>query len=170
MDAYFKRVFVIGNGGAGKSWLASALSRHASLPLHHLDDFHWETGRYGVARDMSERDAMVSAVMLGDRWIMEGIYGALANMALPRLTALIWLDLPEEDCIANVRKRGVQGGASEASFEDLLAWISAYRIRRNNWNSHDGHRQIFDNFDGYKERLESRAEVQAFLQRIGARP
>jgi len=27
-------------------------------------------------------------------WIIEGVYGWLAEVALPRATALIWLDLP----------------------------------------------------------------------------
>ncbi len=56
---------------------------------------------------------------------MEGVYGQLANMVLDRVNSLIWLDLPEEDCIANVQRRGIQGGGSETRVQ-ALTWVAEY--------------------------------------------
>jgi hypothetical protein len=43
---------------------------------------------------------MVRTRAADDAWVIEGVFGWLANGALPRATALIWLDVPVEECIA----------------------------------------------------------------------
>ncbi len=97
----FERVLIMGNGGSGKTWLARRIGEQLRHPIIHLNDIHWEPGRYGIARDRTLRTE-VKAAANDDRWIMEGVYGQLVNMVLRRVTALIWIDLPEEACIANV--------------------------------------------------------------------
>jgi hypothetical protein len=37
---------------------------------------------------------MVADATAESKWIIEGVYGWLAELALPRATSLIWLDLP----------------------------------------------------------------------------
>jgi hypothetical protein len=71
-------------------------------------------------------------------------------MVLGRATTLIWLDLPEDECIANIRHRGGQGGGSQTRFQDLLQWVVEYRIRKNNWNSFDIHKKLYELFPGPK--------------------
>lgn len=68
--------------------------------MTHLDDMHWEPGHYGIARKRERRDKLVLEAAATERWIMEGVYGQLANMVLDRVNSLMWLDLPEEECIA----------------------------------------------------------------------
>jgi len=123
----------MGNGGSGKTWLARRLGSVLGHQVIHLDDLHWEPGHYGIARDRSLRDRDVRIAAEAERWIMEGVYGQLVQMVLGRVTALIWLDLPEEECIANIRQRGIQGGGSQTRFQDLLQWVAGYRARTN-WN------------------------------------
>lgn len=149
-SAAFARVFIMGNGGSGKTWLAQRIGERLGHPVIHLDDIHWEPGGYGVARDRTLRDTMVKTAAETDRWVMEGVYGELANMALDRVTALIWIDLPEELCIANIKERGIQGGETETQFVGLLKWVAEYRIRANNWNSFDAHARLFSPFPGPK--------------------
>ena len=158
-SAVFERVFIMGNGGTGKTWLAQRIGERLGHPIIHLDDIHWEPGGYGVARDRTLRDTMVKAAAETDRWVMEGVYGELANMALGRVTALIWIDLPEEQCIANIRERGIQGGGTETQFAGLLKWVAEYRIRANNWNSFDAHARLFSAFPGPKWLLSDREAV-----------
>lgn len=169
-QSIFDRLLIMGNGGSGKTWLARNLAQCLGLQVIHLDDLHWEPGNYGVARDRALRDKLVINAATDDRWIMEGVYGQLANMVLGRVTTLIWLDLPEEECLANVRQRGIQGGGGVTRFQNLLNWVAEYRIRKNNWNSYEAHQQLFDKYQGPKARLKSRAETTSYLNSVSGCP
>ncbi|MGO7984911.1 AAA family ATPase [Rhizobium leguminosarum] len=162
----FDRMLVMGNGGAGKTWLARRIGEELHHPVVHLDDMHWEPGRYGIARDRALRDEMVTTAAERDVWVMEGVYGQLANMALNRTTILVWIDLPEEECIANIKERGIQGGESQTQFDELLNWVAEYRSRTNNWNSFETHARLFSVFSRPKFLLSSREAVTDFAGRL----
>jgi adenylate kinase family enzyme len=162
----FDRTLIMGNGGCGKTWLACRLGDVLGHRVIHLDDLHWEPRNYGIARDRGLRDKDVHTAAEADRWIMEGVYGQLVHMVLGRATTLIWLDLPEDECISNIQQRGLQGGGSPTRFQDLLQWVAEYRIRKNNWNSFDAHNRLYELFAGPKALLRNRAEIAAYLDRI----
>ena len=42
------------------------------------------------------------------RWVIEGVYGDLAEILLPRITCLFWLDLDPNFCAESVLKRGFE--------------------------------------------------------------
>nr|WP_246798259.1 hypothetical protein [Rhizobium leguminosarum] len=44
-SAAFDRMLIMGNGGAGKTWLACRIGEQLQHPVVHLDDMHWEPGR-----------------------------------------------------------------------------------------------------------------------------
>ncbi|MCM2501266.1 AAA family ATPase [Neorhizobium galegae] len=164
IPAASRRIVIMGNGGSGKTWLASRLAEPLGLPLVHLDDVHWEPGRYGIARDRAVVHEDVRAMAAGEAWLIEGVYGLYVNIALPRTTALVWLDLSEDECVANIMRRGIQGGESQSAFDGLVKWVSEYRTRKNNWNSFDAHLKLFESFSGQKARLTSRNEINAFME------
>lgn len=163
------RVLIVGNGGSGKTWLARQLGASMRLPIVHLDDMHWEPGHRGIARDRGLRDANVLAAAQADAWIMEGVYGQLASLVLDRVTAFIWIDLPVDECIDNIRRRGLQGGESQAQFDDLINWVAAYRTRVNNWNSSETHQRLFSGYSGPKLRPTSRQEITGLTQSLPVR-
>ncbi|MGK6311974.1 AAA family ATPase [Neorhizobium sp. DT-125] len=160
------RIVIMGNGGSGKTWLAKQMAARFDMEVVHLDDVYWQPGRYGIARDKAVVIEEVKKLAEEEAWLMEGVYGWLVNVVLPRANLLLWLDLGEEECVANVRARGIQGGESLESFEGLVTWVSEYRIRKNNWNSFDAHQKLFDGFAGTKFRLKSRAKIEAYLRRV----
>ncbi|WP_052183049.1 AAA family ATPase [Rhizobium sp. YS-1r] len=161
-----RRIVIMGNGGAGKTWLAKRMAVRIGMEAVHLDDVYWQPGRYGIARDKSVVIQEVKKRADDDVWLMEGVYGWLVDVLLPRATQLIWIDLCEEECVANIRARGIQGGESEESFEGLVRWVSEYRARKNNWNSFDGHLKLYDGFSGVKVRLKSRDEIAAYVRDV----
>ncbi|MCT7375892.1 AAA family ATPase [Chelativorans salis] len=136
------------------------------MPVIHLDDLHWEPGRCGVSRDRALRDADVQAAAHADTWIMEGVYGQLVNLVFSRITALVWIDLPEAECIANIMQRGTQYGESQEQFQDLLDWVAGYRTRAKNWNSFESHSKLFAAFPGRRWQLSSRNEIAAFVEHV----
>lgn len=162
------RIVIMGNGGSGKTWLAKRLAARFGLEAVHLDDVYWQPGRYGVARDKGIVIDEVKQLTEGDSWLMEGVYGWLVDVLLPRANLFFWLDLGEDECVANVRTRGIQGGESQESFEGLVKWVSEYRIRKNNWNSFEGHQKLFDGYSGTKFRLRSREEIGEYLRDISS--
>jgi len=157
------RVLITGNGGSGKTWLGDRLSQRLSVPLVRLDDLYWD-GAYGG----KERDKRVVFDEVAERanegsWVMEGVYGWLLPAALPRATEFIFLDLPVDACLDNVRRRGNQGGGDEAAFAALLAWVAEYP-NRTNANSRQAHQRLWDGFERAKSILHSGAEVDQYAR------
>jgi adenylate kinase family enzyme len=162
-SADLTRTLIIGNGGSGKTWLAGQLEALSGLPVIHLDDLRWTPGQYGQPRDNQLVMDEVAQAAQAERWLMEGVFGWLAKVAIGRATQLIWLDLPEDECLANVRARGIQGGGSAADFEALLTWVSEYRLRDNS-SCFAAHLRLYEAFEGEKARLLGRDEMEAFLE------
>ncbi|KAF0241912.1 MAG: hypothetical protein FD180_4202 [Planctomycetota bacterium] len=158
----FIRTVILGNGGSGKSWLSERLAGIAGAEATDMDLIHWVPGGYNVRRDPAIAIAMVRDCAAGERWIIEGVYGWLAQEVLPRATALILLDIPDDECVANVKARGLRRGGDETAQADLVQWVSEYRIRRNA-NSFAAHEQAFQRFAGAKFRLKSRGEMASLL-------
>lgn len=163
---HFQRILIFGNGGTGKTWLAGEISRILDRLAIHLDDLRWSPGQYGVARDNQLVFNEVVEAGKADRWLMEGVYGWLANAVLARATSLIWIDLPEEECVANITARGIQGGGSEENFRELVEWVREYRERENSSTSYASHKKLFDAFMGNRVLLKSRSEVSDHVETI----
>jgi hypothetical protein len=128
-----------------------------------LDLFHW--CRNGLKREPSAAKEMVAQAASGPRWVIEGAYGWLAAVALPRATALIWLDLPWSECRAGLLGRGLRRGMSHDDQAALLSWASAY-WERGTSTSYRGHLRLFEDFEGEKLRLRTRSEVDALVAEI----
>lgn len=87
-----KRVMIVGQPGAGKSYLARAMGQKTGLPVQHMDMIHWKPG--WVERDKAEKLAMVHAVEISEAWILEGGLSASYDHRLDRADTLIVLDFP----------------------------------------------------------------------------
>jgi adenylate kinase family enzyme len=156
------RWLVIGNSGSGKSTLATQVGTVLHLPVHDLDLVHWR--RDGRKRDEAEARAHVAEIAGAGAWVIEGVYGWLAEVALPRARSLVWLDLPWEECRSGLLARGLRRGMTPEDQDALLAWADAYWQRKTS-SSFAGHGRIFQGFVGEKTRLRSRAEAAAFAAR-----
>ncbi|MFG1402720.1 AAA family ATPase [Xanthobacter sediminis] len=156
------RILILGNSGAGKSWLAAHLAARLDLPALDLDLIHWEPGAYGRARERDAARAEVRAAAAGDGWIIEGVYGWLAAVAIPRATAMIWVRPPVEECTGNLRCRGLRRGADTAALDALIGWAGDYDLRTDT-SSRAGHATLFEAFNGPRIVLPSRADMEALL-------
>jgi len=161
-EALAQRTVVIGNSGSGKSDFAESLATMVHAPVVELDLLHWEDAGFGVKRNEENAVQMVSDAIEAPLWIVEGVYGWLAEVALSNATALVWLDLPWSVCRQGLLARGPRRGASEASFAALVKWAEEYWERRTS-SSFDGHLSLFHGFCGEKLRLRDRNEVRELL-------
>jgi adenylate kinase family enzyme len=75
------RTLILGNSGSGKSTLAEQLATLVAGPAIDLDLLHWETDGYGVKRDENAARQLVRTAADEPRWIIEGVFGWLAEVA-----------------------------------------------------------------------------------------
>ncbi len=160
-----KRILIIGNSGAGKSVLGHKLVDLLTLPLIDLDRLHWQDTGYARKREPDVARQMVAAAAAGEAWIIEGVYGWLADVALPRTTDLVWLDLPWGVCREGLTARKASTSQPVEDRRELLAWAEAYWDRDTS-SSFAGHGRIFEDFTGRKFRIKSREETDALVGRL----
>ncbi|WP_398479777.1 hypothetical protein [Tardiphaga sp.] len=155
------RVVIIGNSGSGKTTLARELARRENMPVTDLDRVHWQDD-VTVKRDEHVAASMVAELAAEPLWVIEGVYGWLAAVALPSATTLIWLDMPWQVCQDGLTERGPWKGAADTDHAAFLDWAEAY-WRRTTSTSFAGHQSLFDGFTGTRLRFQSRAEQADFL-------
>src|SRR5712692_576848 len=167
LEPLAERTVIIGNSGSGKSTLAEAVASLVHIPVIDLDLLHWEEDGYGVKRNEDVARKMALDVSNQPRWIIEGAFGWLAEVALPKATALIWLDFPWSLCRAGLLARGPRRGATDQDAVELLNWAETYWNRQTS-SSFAGHSQMFNNFAGTKFRLENREQATLLVADLRA--
>jgi adenylate kinase family enzyme len=162
------KTVIIGNSGSGKTWLAKRLSAIEDVPIIHLDDLFWEPGGFDRKRSADVVHQLVEEGKRGDHWIVEGVFGELAQRFLDCADMLIWLDLEWSVCEARLEKRGSESKRhldreqSAADLARLVEWAEKYRAR-SDLRSHAGHNSLFAEFGKARFRFTTENEVMAFL-------
>ena len=95
-----QRIAILGCSGGGKSTLARALSRTLDLPLIHLDALYWLPG--WVERDQAEFRGLLTEVVAGERWVIDGNYTRTLDLRLPRADTIVVIDRPRLLCLWRV--------------------------------------------------------------------
>jgi energy-coupling factor transporter ATP-binding protein EcfA2 len=157
-----QRIIVTGNSGSGKTTLAQRIAASMACPHIDLDTIYWQDQIGLKKRVEPAAKQMVAELAATQHWVIEGVYGWLAEVALPRATALIWLNLPWPECKAGLEARGPAYSPSPAEYDALLTWAGQYWTRQSP-SSEAGHRRLYDAFTGEKFELRSRDEVASFL-------
>ena len=87
------RVLVIGCSGSGKSTLARKLADRLGLPYVSMDrEIFWLPG--WQSRPRAEALARLEAVVVGERWIIDGTSPGTLPLRLPRTHLVLWLRPP----------------------------------------------------------------------------
>ena len=156
------RTLIIGNSGSGKSWLAEQLAAQLKVPWVDLDRIHWISDEHSIARPYAAALGIARVAADEERWVIEGVYGWIVSELMHRATALIWLCVDDENCVANIRQR-VQKPDDDEWLMAMLEWAASYRLREDS-SGFAAHRQLFKEFNGSKIRLLDRAEISEFAE------
>ncbi len=156
------RITIIGNSGSGKSTLARWLAERESATALDLDTIAFEPGKIAVPRPPDDALADVGAFCeTHDQWIVEGCYANLATATLRYQPTLLFVDPGVEICLENCRNRPWEAHKYKSKAEQdeklsfLLDWVGEYYSRDGDL-SLAAHEQLFDGYDGPKERLLTR--------------
>jgi adenylate kinase family enzyme len=168
LEALQLRTLIIGNSGSGKSTLAQGLGALIHAPVFDLDLIHWQSNGFGAKQNEHLARQKVAEVAATQRWVIEGVYGWLAELALQKVTALVWLDVPWDVCRAALLARGQRRGGTAIDFAELLKWAEGYWERQTS-TSFKGHQRLFEGFSAAKLRVRTRAEVDQLLSDLTAR-
>ncbi len=98
-----QRVLIIGPCGAGKSTLARELGSKHGLPVFHMDQLNWKAG--WVESSTDEICEKLSAIIVTDRWLIDGTYGGTLRERLERADTVIYLDYPIRLCVMRLLRR-----------------------------------------------------------------
>lgn len=102
------RYVVVGTSGTGKTTFARQLA--ASLGAIHveLDGLHW--GPDWTPRAPAEFAESVRRQTAGERWVVDGNYGAVREVVWPRATHVVWLNFSRPVVFARVIRRTLRRG------------------------------------------------------------
>ncbi|WP_338584854.1 adenylate kinase [Pseudomonas sp. MAG733B] len=156
------RTLIIGNSGSGKSWLAQRLAEQLQVPWIDLDRIHWLSDEHSIPRPRAEALGMARIAADEPRWVIEGVYGWIVSEVIHRATALVWLSVEDEVCVANIRQRETK---DDERLVALLEWAGSYRMRDGS-SGFAAHRRLFEGFAGFSIQLMDRAEIADFVSTI----
>ena len=180
------RIHVVGLSGSGKSTLAARLARALDAPFVDLDALNWLPGWVALnEQDPAELERRFRQATEGERWVTAGSYTSVAQRAFwPRLTTIVWLDLPAPLLVSRILRRSwrrwrsdeLLWGTNRERFwlqlalwreQDSLVWLVATqqnRKRRNMKRTMTDPRWAHIHF----VRLASRADVEALAETVEA--
>ncbi|MNJ35483.1 topology modulation protein [compost metagenome] len=165
------RILIIGNSGSSKSWLAARLAEGLTIREVNLDTIVWQLGGFNQKRPQHEIDLVIEALAQEPSWVVEGVFGALAEKLFDSADTLLILDLDWSVCRDSLLSRGSQSArrrdamAAEENFQQLLVWASEYEQRARK-SSRQFHRELFDRFPNDKHRFTTRPEVNIYLNQL----
>jgi adenylate kinase family enzyme len=87
------KAIIIGNAGSGKTCLARRLADGIDTPTVHLDELFWQPGGFDAKRDQEEVDRLIEESKRTASWVVEGVFGELAERYFAEAELLIWLDI-----------------------------------------------------------------------------
>ena len=130
----YKRILIVGCGGAGKSTFARFMGKRFSIPVVHLDKLWWLPG--WKERNCDDFDAMLKRELQKPCWIMDGNYLRTLHERLRFADVCILLDIDVETCLHSVRERAqlyagrsrpdMPDGCPETLHADFEEWIRGF--------------------------------------------
>ncbi len=99
----YRKILIVGCGGAGKSTFARAMGERFALPVVHLDKLWWLPG--WVQREREEFDALLQTELGKPQWVIDGNFFRTFERRLQACDAVVFLDLPTEECLKSIYAR-----------------------------------------------------------------
>jgi adenylate kinase family enzyme len=160
-----RRVSVIGCSGAGKSTFSRQLAAHIGGDCIELDAIFHQAGWTQLPED--EFRARVRDITAGDRWVVDGNYGAVRPIVLERATTVVWLDYDRPLVMRRVIRRSVSRAVTRRELwngnkENALEWVRSDHPIRWAWSQHRRKRTEYE--ARFKEPQYAELDVHRFAR------
>jgi len=96
---------VVGSSGSGKSTLASRLAGLIGAEHIELDELFHQPN-WTPLPDEEFRSRLAGAIV-GDRWVVDGNYGAVRGIVWGAADTIVWIDLPRRVVMARLLRRTI---------------------------------------------------------------
>jgi adenylate kinase family enzyme len=134
---HYHRLHIIGGPGSGKSYVAAKVAATLGVEAYDLDDLFWDPGAstYGVKAGEETRNQALTAIVMRDAWVIEGVYYKWLTPSFERADLIIVLDTPvwlrdwrivKRTVIRMFRRSPSMKKETLASLFKLLQWNHAY--------------------------------------------
>lgn len=133
-----RRIVVVGNCGAGKTRISTAIGERLALPVVHLDVHYWRPS--WTRPSTREWRAQVAELVAAEEWVLDGNYGGTFDLRLPRADLVVWVDPHPLVCEYRALSRWWRGrgrrrvdladGCEESVDLQFLRYILAYRRKQ----------------------------------------
>lgn len=133
----YRKILIVGCGGAGKSTLAVEMGQKFDIPVIHLDKIWWLPN--WKHRTQEEFDLLLEKELTKNLWIIDGNYNRTFLKRLENADLCVFLDYPQELCLKSAYERfekfsgqtrpDMADGCEEQFDPDFEEWIKSYRDR-----------------------------------------
>ena len=137
MQFPYRKILIVGCGGAGKSTLARDMGARFSLPVVHLDKLWWLPGWQHRTEDAF--DKLLLEELQKPCWIMDGNFVRTFETRLKHADLCIFLDFDAELCISSAYARAEEyhgrtrpdmaEGCPEVVRPEYEEWIRGFRLQ-----------------------------------------
>lgn len=155
-----KKIYIIGNSGSGKSYLAKELHKKLNIKILHLDDLFWETP---FQKKRSQKEILKNLEKFfkeNSSFIIEGVYKSLERKIKDNSDMLIYLDLPWKETKNNLKNRK----SNKIDYYGTYYQKERKSEHGNIIYSKGSHDHLFENFSKEKIKLNNIKEVNDFIE------
>ena len=134
MQHKYKRILIVGSGGAGKSTLSRTLGKRLNLQVVHLDSLFWNPG--WIPTPKPEFLVKVKQELSKPEWIMDGNFDSTLELRAKHADLIIFLDYSHIICLYRACKRAwtyrgttrpdMGEGCPEKIDWEFIRWIWRY--------------------------------------------
>lgn len=162
------RIWVVGISGSGKTTVAAQAAARLGIPHVQLDAIRQGAKRSETLRPELRR--IVRELVAQDAWVVDGNYPVVRDLLTARATAIVWIDLPRHQVIAQVFWRSLVRAVTKLRRVNLLRlrarlgrqhdipWVGSTYARR--------HAEFPALIDERWVRLRSRRAVRAWIESL----
>lgn len=161
------RISIIGTSGSGKTTVAARAARRLNVPHIELDALRHGPNWTETPDDLFREKVL--AQVSQERWVLDGNYSVIRDIAWPRATTVVWIDPPLPLIMAQVIWRSASRAITgrelwNGNRERFSTWLSPEHPIRWAWSTH---RRRQAEYSALMQpnwiRLRSRREIDAWL-------